>query len=355
MPRSLKIFLRICFIILVGINLVFASWYVLHKDILFTSDIARDFFLLEELQLKKFVLLGPRSSAFGLFHGPLWTYVSFPGFIIGHGNPVAQGWYWIFLLVLTLIAFYFLAKKLFGELTASLFVLMSSLYIVYHINGLFNPHGAMFLLPIFFFTFIRYVQTKHAKFLIFSILLVGCIVQFQMAVGIPFTMLSIVYSLWFAIKHKKYKHLLAWLILPIPLFTFIFFDLRHHFLLTHFAIRQLQQIQPKKTLFDFIGNRIDSMSHMEFLRYGPNGWDFYVFLFFIGFLIYQMLRGEQKQIYRIFGYFYFGFFIVSLINRYDLLSFYVFPIFLLVFLIFSSFANTKFRFPFLIIFLLFME
>ncbi len=268
MPRIYTIILRICFFILVGINLVFASWYVLHNDIVFTSDIARDFYLLQELQQKKIVFLGPRSSAFGLFHGPLWTYVNFPGYLIGHGNPVVQGWYWIFLFTLALIAFYFVAKKLFDELTASLFVLMTSLYCVYHVNGLFNPHGAFFLLPIFFFTFVRYVQTKQLKFLIFSILLIGCVIQFQMAVGIPFFLLTFFYVLWFTIKHKKKKHLLAFFLIAIPLCTFIFFELRHGFLLTHFAIRQLQQSQPKQTIFNLIGNRIESMSHMEFLRYG---------------------------------------------------------------------------------------
>jgi len=49
-------------------------------------------------------------------------------------------------------------------------------------------------------------------------------------------------------------------------------------------------------------------------------------------------------------YFFVGFFALSLLNRYNLLYFYVYPIFLLVFLIFSSFINSKYKYIFAIIF-----
>ncbi len=63
-----------------------------------------------------------------------------------------------------------------------------------------------------------------------------------------------------------------------------------------------------------------------------------------------MIKGKNKQIYRIFGYFFFGFFAVSLLNRYNMLYFYIFPLFPLVYLIFCSFASTKYKYPFLILF-----
>src|SRR5688572_10815215 len=91
---SKNLFLLVLFFIL--LNILLSSWYVLHNDLVFNSDIARDFLLFEEISQKKIVLIGPRASGIpGLFHGPLWLYVNYPAYIIGQGNPVVVGWWWV--------------------------------------------------------------------------------------------------------------------------------------------------------------------------------------------------------------------------------------------------------------------
>lgn len=340
------------FLILVFINIIFASWYVMHGDINFSSDIARDFLLLQELDEKKLVLIGPRSSVTGLFHGPLWLYLNYPAYLIGQGNPVIVGWYWIFLIVLFLISSYFIAKKLFNQSSALIFVLMTSLYLVYHAKGLFNPHGAMFLLPAFFFFFVRFVQTLKIPYLIIHVLITGLIIQFQMAVGAPLLLLSFAYIAFIAIRRRKKKYLLAFLLILIPLSTFILFELKHGFILTNSTFRHLGG-DPNHNYLFFIEDRLKIItSGVEFLRAGPANGSLYVSILFFVFLFFQIRQNRFKSIYLMFLYFYLGFFLLSLINKYTMLYFYVFPLFPFVFLIFSSFATSKYKNIFLIIFLI---
>jgi len=62
-------YLRILFFIITCINIFLASWFVRQGDVMFSPDIGRDFFILDEIRQKTIVLIGPRSSAPGFFHG----------------------------------------------------------------------------------------------------------------------------------------------------------------------------------------------------------------------------------------------------------------------------------------------
>src|SRR3990167_10532225 len=81
--------------LLIVINFYFAAYPLLKSDVHFFNDVARDFLLLREIDSKKIVLIGPRSNASGLFHGPLWSYLNYPVYKIVQGNPVAQAWFWL--------------------------------------------------------------------------------------------------------------------------------------------------------------------------------------------------------------------------------------------------------------------
>ena len=148
--------LKLIFLALIVLNLFFASWHVLHQDIKFSADIGRDFLLFKEIDQKGIILIGPRSSASGLFHGPLWVYVNYPAYFLGQGNPVAVGWGWVFFIACFTAGGFFIAKKLFDENAGYLFALMISTYMVFHADSLINPHGTLFMLPFFFFFFVRY-------------------------------------------------------------------------------------------------------------------------------------------------------------------------------------------------------
>lgn len=347
----MKFFLKSLFLVSIVFTLYLASWFVQHGDIDFSTDIARDFFLLEELHQKTIVLIGPKSST-GLFHGPLWTYLNYPAYAIGHGNPVIVGWFWILLIIGSLILSFLIAKKLFNTTTAYLFTLMVAEYCVFHAKGLYNPHGAMFLLPAFFYFFIRYLETHKLKHLFLHIFVAACVIQFQMAVGIPFLILSFLYIAVNAIKFQRKKHLLSFFLILIPLGNFLLFDLRHQFILSHNVVRYLTSAtQAKVHILITIKERIIlMMSGIELLRRDPGGRNFVLTLILLAFLFVQVRDNKYKRIYLSFLYFYGGFFLLSFVNIWGILYFYFFPLFPLVFLIFSSFVTSRYKYIFLLIF-----
>ncbi len=343
--------LKVLFFAIIGFNLVLASWFVLHHDIQFTSEIARDFLLLDELIQKKIVLIGP-SSTTGLFHGPLWTYLNSPAYIIGHGNPVAVGWGWIVLIILFLVSGFYIAKDLFDKKTAYLFTLMLSVYSVYISSSMYNPHGALLFLPSFFYFFIKYIQTFKVKYLIFHVLIAGAIIQFQMAIGIPFLILSFLYIGYASIKKREIKHLASYFLIPLTLSNFLIFDLRHQFLLSKVTFHFLTSAGRDHP--DFIGlfyQRFKLMTTgVEFIRVDSGYINMGIFVFFMALVLWQIKQNRFKKIYLSFLYFYFGYMILSLLNSGVLLYFYFFPLFPLVFLVFSSLITSKLSKVFAVIF-----
>ena len=108
---------QLIIILVILINILLSAWYVLNKDLVFHTDIARDFLVLEDIvRTHKPTLLGPRSGGIpGVFHGPLWFYVNLPIFILGQGNPVVVGWFWVFLSASSIFITYYFGKKIFNR------------------------------------------------------------------------------------------------------------------------------------------------------------------------------------------------------------------------------------------------
>jgi len=347
--------LKVIFWALIGFCFVFASWYVLHNDLTFSSDIARDFLLFGEITQKKIVLIGPKSSVFGLFHGPLWLYLNYPAYLIGNGNPVMVGWWWIFLTGLFLISCFIVARKLFGKLAAYLFTLMTALYMGFHANSYINPVGAMFVIPAFFFFFIRYVETRKLKFLIAHIFTLGLIINFEMALGIPFTILSLTSLLVIILRSPHKKHLLAFLVILIPTANFFIFDIRHQFIMVHSVLRYLSPSSGDSVRYSYLNmvfDRARVATSVEFLRQDPGLRNLVISLIFFAFSFFQIKNKHYRLVYFSFFYFYLGFFVLTFINKGPILYFYFYPLFPLVFLVLCSFVTSAYKKIFLVLFAL---
>lgn len=343
--------LKFLFFTIIIFNLYLSSWYVLHQDIEFSSEIARDFLLLDELHQKKVVLIGP-SSTTGLFHGPLWTYVNYPFYLLGNGNPVVVGWGWIAMVIAFIVSGFYFAKKLFDTKTAYLFALMLSEYCVFHAKGFYNPHGALFVLPAFFFFIIRYLQTFKLKYLIIHIFLAGILIQFQMAIGIPFFILSFFYALFITLRARKSFHLLIYTLILFAISNFIIFDLRHDFLLSKVSIQFLTSAsRDNPNLLSMFEQRIRFMiGGVEFLRADPGYRNLFIFMIGAILVFFQIKDNKFKKIYLSFIYFYIGYLLLSNLNAGGLLYFYLFPLFPFVFLIFSSLVTSRYSKIFLVLF-----
>jgi len=93
MGSRLKIIVYGLLIVFIAYTVYLSSFFVLHGEVHLTNDIGRDFLLLQELDQKKIVFIGARANTQGVFHGPLWAYINYPAYVIGHGNPVTVAWF----------------------------------------------------------------------------------------------------------------------------------------------------------------------------------------------------------------------------------------------------------------------
>jgi len=349
---------KIPFYILIIINVILSAWFVIQGDIFFHTDIARDFLLLEDIvKNKPLTLIGPRSGGIpGVFHGPLWLYLNLPVFFLGKGNPIAVGWFWVVLFIATLFIIYKVAEKLFDKKIALLSTLLFSTISTSTIRSLFNPFGAVALFPLFFYFFYQYLRKNKILHLLFSYFLIGLIIQFQIAFGLPILILTTVYLTVHLIKTKKIWHLLAAIILIIPLSTYFLFEIRHQFLqfkaILQFIKPEINQQSFK--LLPFLISRFQGffIDGLDVLPAGP----YLLKLLFVTlpflFLFYQTVLKKKNLSYFLFFYFYLGFWSFTFLFKGVIWNYYFWPFSSMTVIFFSSisqFINKKF---FYIIFLI---
>jgi len=155
MPKATNklFFIKIFCLFIILISLFFASWFAIHGDIVFHTDIARDFLLMEDVvRNKPITLIGPRSGGIpGVFHGPLWTYLNVPAFILGNGNPAIVGWFWVLLFTINILIVYKVGSKIFSKETGLIAAALTSIISAFSVPGYFNPFGAVMFAPLFFY------------------------------------------------------------------------------------------------------------------------------------------------------------------------------------------------------------
>lgn len=336
--------------ILILINILLASHWIIDGNIFFHTDIARDFLLMQDIvDNRNLTLIGPRSGAIpGLFHGPLWIYLNLPAYILGNGNPLFVGWFWILLYILSLFIIYYAGKKMFDKDIAILSVLLLSVVTILYARNLFNPYGALMVTPLFFYFFHKYLQTRLLKKLILSLFLLGIITQFQMAFGVPILILTFFYLLFFLYKNKKLNHLISFFVLLLPLLSFLLFDLRNNFLQIRSVadyifgsqghgkldinLLQLIPLRIKESLLDGLGivtqdNRISAL----------------LVIGFVACIIYK--RRKIPSVYFLFIYFYLGFWSLTFFFKGPVWNYYYLPfipLLILIFISLKSYANKYF-------------
>ncbi|QQG43987.1 MAG: hypothetical protein HYW86_03945 [Candidatus Roizmanbacteria bacterium] len=337
----MKIIIAFSGFIFVLVNLILSSWSVINKDIYYYTDIGRDFLIFDEIATKKLVLVGPRSDAQGIFHGIAWHYFNMPAYLLAQGNPVIVGLFWILLGVGLVITSYFIVKKLFDKKSAIIAVLLLSTYLVEHMQGLFHGKGAWFVLPAYFYFFVRYSQTKKPFDLLGHLLMLGLLIQFEIAVGMPFALLSFVGLVYLMVRSKLFHHIFYFAFLIIPLSTFLMFDLRHDFLQIKSFLSYGQGVR-NGVAIPFMISLTDRLHHFAYtginlFKFPLAQWNLIVFGSFIySFLKLKKIKDKYKRTYFAFIYFYVGFYLLTLLHGGLLIEFWWLPVSLLPILIFST-------------------
>lgn len=341
---------RVLIFVLIGICILLSAWHVLNGNIFFHTDIARDFLVLEDIvKTHKPTLLGPRSGGIsGVFHGPLWFYINLPAFIIGKGNPVVVGWFWVLLSVLSIWITYYWGKRLFDKKIGLISALLFSVILIPYAKNLFNPFGAVMLFPIFFYLFQKYLKSVKTRHLILSLFILGLIIQFQIAFGVPILILTTMYLIYFLIKKKKLYHMFSYLILIIPLSTYFLFELRHDFLQTRSVISYILTKHGigQLSLPEIVQSRIKG-AFLDGLMIVPySKWFTLPITILFGYILYKFKKGnlKYKDTYFLFFYFYFGYWIITLAFKGTVWGYYYWPFLPLIVFVFCStieFINKK--------------
>jgi len=343
---SLNPLIKTIFLGLIIFNLLLTSWYILHGDLNFHTDIGRDFLLFEEVQQKKLVLIGARSGAAGIFHGPLWLYLNFPVYYLSNGNPLAVGWFWIFLIVFFYISGFQIAKRLFNSKTAFLFITLASSYLIPWGKEFTHHNAAFVIMPFFFYTFWQYINTFKITYLMAHIILAGILIQLEIATGGPFILLSFAYIVYKQIKKHRLKQSIAFLLIFLPLSTYIMFDIRHNFFQIKNLIAYIKG-SPSEHYYGIVNifkNRLDYIftSGTPLIReFTLLNTLFAISLFIILFKI--LNKSRYRYLYLIFLYFYLGYFLISLSSRYYLLVQHFLPFIPIVLMVSSSLISSKYQ------------
>jgi len=330
----------------IAINIFFCAWWVINQNILFHTDIARDFLLMEDIWVNRNIsLIGPRSGAIpGVFHGPLWLYLNLPSFIIGKGDPVFVGWFWVFLSIVTVIGTYYVGKKLFTKNQALIAAVLVSMSQAKDIKNLFNPYGALLVTPFFILTTSKYFKNNNIKYLAISLFLAGLMIQFQMAFGVPILILFLLLIFYSIIKNKKLKHFLVLPVIFIPLSSFIIFDLRHNFLQTNAVIKYVLGIESpgavQSNFFTLLSIRFKEMTFDTFGMIASQNKLFTSMVLVVVLIsLYKMYKNNKFTIANpnfLIIYLFLGFWVISLIFKGPMWSYYYWPFLPLLAILFAS-------------------
>lgn len=319
------------------------SFSALNGEVVFSNDIARNFLLLQELDEKKLVLIGPRSSTQGLFYSSFLTYLNYPAWLIGQGDPVVVAWFWVALGVGMLISSFFLVRKLFGSLPSALYVLIVAAKLVPKASEMFEPMVMYFVMPIFIYTIIQYVKTKKLLFLMGHMIALSVFLHLSIGIGLQFLILSAFVVVFIIYRQKKWKHLLSFLLVPALLINMIIFDIKYGFGMTKALLGTGKASTFFVTIPEWIMDRLTHAVSLELLNLQTFLW-IPIFLA-VMFFTYLSIKKDRKSrpLYILFLFYYFGYLILSFFNKGVLLTHYMYLMVPFTVLWLVSFLNGKYK------------
>ncbi len=234
---------HISLLVLLLVSWVLLSSHLWHGDILFHTDLARDFLVLQDiLETKNPTLIGPRSGGIpGVFHGPLWYYMSLVPFAVVQGSPALMGWFWWSLAVLSTIAmlftvYWFTKNKTLSIGTAIGFSFIAIPFSVAPVN---NYLADLFAFVVFA-VWLQWLLKPKMLLAALGWFGLGLLVQFQMAFAIPIAVLWFPVFVYYALKQKNIQQILSVVLFTLPLLSFLVFELRHDWLQVRSVLIYLQ-------------------------------------------------------------------------------------------------------------------
>ncbi len=199
----------------------FADYYIFEHDQDLYSWIVKDILVDHHIRL-----IGQETSIDGLFIGPLFYYLLVPFYWIGRMDPLMALYPALLISSATLISFYWIGNKLFGQkiaLTASLLYAFSMGVVLY--DRWIVPTLPTLLWSVWFFYLVMTIHlTRKINWLLMGVLL-GLVWHIHIALAPLFLMIPFLKP---KIEFNKefFKGVSICLLLLTPFFLF---EVRHHF------------------------------------------------------------------------------------------------------------------------------
>lgn len=217
--------------------------YLIDQNLFFGPEQGRDMLVVKEIVTShKLVLIGPTTAVEGIFHGPLYYYLAAIPFFISKGNPLVIELFFIFLNSLSVFIIFLLGKELFDKRTG----LIASFLFTFSFGAiimarwmshppLIIPIGTVFLL--FLTKFIK----GNNKYLVPTAIFYGISAQTEFSNLIIFSFIIFITAVvfWKRFASQKIINLIIglFLVIILPIFNFVLFDLRHNNLILNSMIK----------------------------------------------------------------------------------------------------------------------
>jgi hypothetical protein len=227
--------------ILYLVGAVFLRVWNLQNSLYFIYDQGRDAFVFEKLAQGKFVLVGPTSGLAGFFLGPLWYYIGFPGYLLSRGNPYGICLWYIFISCLALPLLWYFAHKLFPKqkgfavLTAVLLAIIPG-----SIRASLMIWNPLLSVPLMTAALLALWKARSSRlWLAISFFCLALTLQSEFAYAVFFLIPLFVLIPWVRKKFDLRDFIVAAAAVGITFPPQLFFELRHHFLMTTSLIHSL--------------------------------------------------------------------------------------------------------------------
>lgn len=207
----------------------------LSQNYLFLLDQGRDMLAVRNIvYYHHLTLLGPYTSLQGVFQGPLWYYLLSVPALLTHGDPGSEVVLMLMISLSVMLAAFLFMKRLFSLTTGmiTLFLFAISPQAISAATFSWNPHPMWLMVVLFIFVFYVSFQENDVYFILLWPI-VSMMFHFETAMAVFFLLATILSSILLRRKIKKYKNF--WIGVGVGSIGFlpqIFFDLRHHFLMT---------------------------------------------------------------------------------------------------------------------------
>lgn len=204
-------------------------WWMMPTHLFFGPEQGRDFFEIKKITEGNLTLIGPKTDFSGVFHGPLYYYISAIPFAVSGGNPLAVSFTFILIQAFTVFLAYLTGKEISGKRSVGIIaaVLFTFSYgaIVYS-HWITQVPLAIPLSFLFLWQLFRFRNGK-SRSLVWVAVSAGLLVQVQFifALYIP------IFLLFAGIGLRKISLLSFVLYVSVGFGTFFLFDLRHGFLI----------------------------------------------------------------------------------------------------------------------------